>query len=159
MVGAIQFQEPRLQGKEELHDILCFLDTGQAPSHLTKGERRWLAKKAVRYRLINEELYCMGKVPTKEEISTILHACHDGVCGGHFAHDITYRKILQVGFIWPSSHRDAHFWCKACDACQRFGPRKLTCEPQLPISSYGPFEKWGMDAISPCRDRAPKNVI
>ena len=91
----------------------------------------------------------LRKVPTKEEISTIMHACHDGVCGGHFAHDITYRKILQARFIWPSIHRDVHFWCKACDACQIFGPRNLTCEPQLPISSYGPFEKWGIDAIGP----------
>ena len=118
-----------------MQDILCFLDNRQAPSHLTKGERRWLARKAVQYCLVNKELYCMGKdqvlrkVPTKEEISTILHAFHDGVCGGHFAHDITYRKILQAGFIWPSIHRDVHFWCEAYDACQRFGPRKLTCEP------------------------------
>ena len=48
-VGAIKLQEPRLQGKESLHDVICFLETGEPPPHLTKGEQRWLARKAVRY--------------------------------------------------------------------------------------------------------------
>ena len=46
-VGAIKLQEPRLQGKESLHEVMCFLETGEPPPHLTKGERRWLARKAV----------------------------------------------------------------------------------------------------------------
>ena len=25
-VGAVKFQEPKLQGKESLHDVICFLD-------------------------------------------------------------------------------------------------------------------------------------
>ena len=32
----------------------------------------------------------------------IMDACDDGVCGGHFARDITSQKILQAGFVWPS---------------------------------------------------------
>ena len=49
MVGAIKLKEPRLQGKESLNDVISFLETGEAPSHLNKGERRWLARKAVKY--------------------------------------------------------------------------------------------------------------
>ena len=41
------------------------------------------------------------------------------------------------------------FWCKSCNACQRTGPKKLAYGPQQPIISYGPFEKWGVDAIGP----------
>ena len=48
MVGAIKLQEPKLQGKESLQDVLSFLETGEPPPGLTKGERRWLARKAVR---------------------------------------------------------------------------------------------------------------
>ena len=48
-VGAVKLQEPKLQGKESLHDVLRFLEIGEPPPHLTKGERRWLARKAVRY--------------------------------------------------------------------------------------------------------------
>ena len=67
---------------------------------------------------------------------------------GHFALDVTSRKILQAGFVWPSPHPDAHHWCKTCHECQqRAGERRLTYEPQTPILLYGPFKKWGIDAI------------
>ena len=131
LLYAIKLQEPKLQGRESLHDVLCFLETGEPPPHLTKGERRWLARKAVRYRLINEDLFCKGKdqvlwkVPSKEDIHRILHSCHNDVCGGHFAYETTCRKVLQAGFVWPSLQRDVHFWCKTCDVCQRTGPRQL----------------------------------
>ena len=49
IVGAIKLQEPRMQGKESLQNVSCFLETGKTPPHLTKGERRWLARKPIRY--------------------------------------------------------------------------------------------------------------
>ncbi|MCO5563117.1 hypothetical protein L7F22_016753 [Adiantum nelumboides] len=72
-----------------------------------------------------------------------------GVCGGHFSHDITSRKILQEGFVWPSLHRDVRHWCQSCHRCQRAGDRRFTYEPQTPILAHGPFEKWRIDAIGP----------
>ena len=134
-MGAVKLQEPNLQGRESLHDVLCFLEVGEPPPHSTRGERRWLARKAMRYRLIGEDLFCMGKdqvlcmVPSKEDIHKILHSCHNDVCGGHFAYELTYKKVLQAGFVWPSLQRDAHFRRKACDACQGTGPRQLTYGP------------------------------
>ena len=89
------------------------------------------------------------RVANEYEIESILESCHEGVCGGHFAQEITSRKILQAGFVWPSLHQDVSFWCKTCDACQRAGPQKLLPEPQTSIKAYGPFEKWGIDAIGP----------
>ena len=91
----------------------------------------------------------LWKVPSKEDIHQILCSCHNDVCGGHFSHELTCRKVLQARFVWPSLQRDAHFWCKTCDACQRTGPRRLTYGPQQPITSFGPFEEWGIDAIGP----------
>lgn len=38
-------------------------------------------------------------------------------------------------------------WCKSCDVCQRTGPRRLIPDPQQPITSFGSFEKLGIDAI------------
>lgn len=90
-IGAVKLQEPKLQGKESLQDVISFLETGEPPPHLTKGERRWLVRKAIRYRLLNEDLFCLGKdqilrkVPPSGDIHRILHSCHDDVCGGHFA--------------------------------------------------------------------------
>ena len=107
-VGAVKLQEPRMQGKESLQNVSCFLEIGKPPPYLTKGERRWLARKVVRYQLVDKDLFCQGKdqvlrkVPSQEDIHRILHSCHNDICGGHFASDLTCRKILQAGFVWPS---------------------------------------------------------
>ena len=107
-VGAIKLQEPKLQGKESLQDVISFLETGEPPPSLTKGERGWLARKVVRYRLIKDDLFCQGKdqvlqkVPPSGDIHRILHSCHNDVCGGHFAQDIACQKVLQAGLVWPS---------------------------------------------------------
>ncbi|MCO5561086.1 hypothetical protein L7F22_014707 [Adiantum nelumboides] len=155
IVGAIKLQNPLFQGSDCMHDIVNFLETGECPQDMSKGQRQWLVRKATKYRLINEHLYCKGKdlvlrrVPHSKDITQVLTNCHEGVCGGHFAHDITSRKILQAGYVWPSLHRDVQHWCKTCKQCQLAGDRHLTYEPQTPILSYGPFEKWGIDAIGP----------
>ncbi|MCO5586858.1 hypothetical protein L7F22_040803 [Adiantum nelumboides] len=155
MVGAIKFKEPLFQGQETMEDILYFLETGECPKHLERVQRHCLVRKALSYQLIGEYLYHKGKdlvlrrVPLAKEIEKILMSCHDGVCGGHFAQEITSRKILQAGFVWPSIHRDVQHWCKACKACQQAGDRKLSYGPRFPIFAYGPFEKWGIDAIGP----------
>ncbi|MCO5566544.1 hypothetical protein L7F22_020221 [Adiantum nelumboides] len=155
MVGAIKFKEPLFQGQETMEDILYFLETGECPKHLERVQRRRLVKKALSYQLIGEYLYHKGKdlvlrrVPLVKKIEKILMSCHDGVCGGHFAQEITSKKILQAGFVWPSLHRDVQHWCKACKACQQADDRKLSYGPRFPIFAYGPFEKWGIDAIGP----------
>ena len=41
------------------------------------------------------------------------------------------------------------FWYKACNACQRTRPKKLTYGPQQTIISYGLLGKWGIDVIGP----------
>ncbi|MCO5609839.1 hypothetical protein L7F22_064071 [Adiantum nelumboides] len=155
MVGAIKFKEPLFQGQETMEDILYFLETSECPKHLERVQRHRLVRKALSYQLIGEYLYHKGKdlvprrVPLVKKIEKILMSCHDGVCGGHFAQEITSRKILQGGFVWHSLHRDVQHWCKACKACQQTGDRKLSYGPRFPIFAYGPFKKWGIDAIGP----------
>ncbi|MCO5606860.1 hypothetical protein L7F22_061051 [Adiantum nelumboides] len=131
MVGAIKFKEPLFQGQESMEDILYFLETGECFKHLERVQRHCLVRKDLSYQLIGEHLYHKGKdlvlrrVPLVKEIEKILMSCHDGVCGGHFAQEITSRKVLQAG------------------------DRKLSYGPRFPIFAYGPFEKWGIDAIGP----------
>ncbi|MCO5567201.1 hypothetical protein L7F22_020889 [Adiantum nelumboides] len=155
IVGAIKLQNPLFQGSDCMHDIVNFFEIGECPQDMSKGQRQWLVRKATKYRLINEHLFCKGKdlvlqrVSHFEDIKHILISYHEGVRAGHFAHDITSRKILQAGYVWPSLHRDVQHWCKTCKQCQLAGDRHLTYEPQTPILSYGPFEKWGIDAIGP----------
>ncbi|KAJ9541561.1 hypothetical protein OSB04_028067 [Centaurea solstitialis] len=51
----------------------------------------------------------------KEEVTSIIHHCHTGPCGGHFGGHRTAAKILQSGFYWPTLHRDCHDFVKSCD--------------------------------------------
>jgi hypothetical protein len=44
---------------------------------------------------------------------------HEEPLGGYFAFEITKRKLLDVGYWWPTMYRDVHDYCKSCDACQR----------------------------------------
>ena len=136
MVGGIKFQEPKMQGLEELEDIKYFLLTGECPRHLDKVQQHRLVTKVTSYQLIGEDLYHKGKdlvlrrVPSRDEILRILESCHDEVCGGHFAQEITSRKISLAGYTWPSLHRDVHHWCKSCKACQVAGDKRLIYEPR-----------------------------
>jgi hypothetical protein len=33
---------------------------------------------------------------------------HEGMAGGHFVIDITVKKIMDVGYWWPSQFKDTH---------------------------------------------------
>ena len=120
----MKFQCPKIQGEEDLVDVKQFLLPRECPQHLDKIQSRQLTLKVTSYQLIGEDLYHKGKdlvlrrVPTKEEIHRILDSCHGEVCGGHFAQEITSKKITLAGYTWPSLHRDVHHWCKSCQAYQ-----------------------------------------
>ncbi|MCO5564550.1 hypothetical protein L7F22_018214 [Adiantum nelumboides] len=62
IVGAIKLQNPLFQRSDCMHDIVNFLETGECPQDMSKGQRQWLVRKATKYRLINEHLYCKGKL-------------------------------------------------------------------------------------------------
>ena len=51
----------------------------------------------------------------------ILHACHDGPCGGHFYDKRTTYKVLHSGYYWPRIFKDAAKYVKGCDSFQRMG--------------------------------------
>ena len=85
MIGAISFPKPRFNGNQHLQDVIRFLETGECPQEMEKGQKKWLAKKAAKYTLINEQLYCKGKdlvlrrVATLDEIQNIISSCHEGI--------------------------------------------------------------------------------
>ena len=61
IIGEIKFEEPKSQGMESLQDVMGFLEIGDPPSYLTKGEWKWLVRNAVRYCLIDKDLYLRGQ--------------------------------------------------------------------------------------------------
>jgi hypothetical protein len=78
-----------------------------------------------------------------------LYEFHDGFYGGHFAGQITTKKILKVNYYWPTLFKDAHDYCKSCDVCQAYAQRSTMSGPLHPIPPLGPFEKWGIDLMGP----------
>ncbi len=47
--------------------------------------------------------------------------CSKGMAKGHFATYIIVKKILDVGYWWPTLFKHTHDFCTSCDNCQKFG--------------------------------------
>ena len=125
---------------------------------MTKLESRQLIRRDGPYQLIVGELYNNGKdevirrCALPQEIDDILLQSHDGIARGHFASEITARKVLQVGLWWPTLFKDAYQFVKHCDVCQRakrpIDQDHMALHLVIPQS---PFEKWGLDYVGPIK--------
>ncbi|MCO5610646.1 hypothetical protein L7F22_064885 [Adiantum nelumboides] len=89
------------------------------------------------------------RVPSTNEIPKILKGLHEEACGGHFSHELTLKKVLLAGYVWPSMHADVQHWCRSCHNCQVNGNKRLLYGPRQAVIANGPFEKWGIDAMGP----------
>jgi hypothetical protein len=49
------------------------------------------------------------------EQTMILAKAHEGIAGGYYAGKKNVLKVLRVGLWWPTLHRDAKDYYKACD--------------------------------------------
>ncbi|KAJ0625031.1 putative nucleotidyltransferase, Ribonuclease H [Helianthus annuus] len=75
---------------------------------------------------------------------------HEGICGAHFGARSVVAKLMNLGYFWPSMHRDTVEQLKKCDACQIHSPIPKSPKHDLvPITSAWPFHKWGMDIVGP----------
>jgi hypothetical protein len=45
----------------------------------------------------------------------ILMESHEGIAGGHYRGKATGQKVLRVGLWWPTLHKDAKDYYRACD--------------------------------------------
>ena len=75
----------------------------------------------------------------------ILHACHEGPCGGHFFDKRTTYKVMQSGYYWPSIFKDVSKYVKGCDSFQIMGRPTSDQIPLQPQVMIDPFEKWDLD--------------
>jgi hypothetical protein len=80
----------------------------------------------------------------------VLKDLHEGVVRGHFVIDIIAKKILHVGYWWPTLFQDTHEFCKSYDSCQKIGGFKTKSLVKLVTTlPEEPFMKWGLDFIGP----------
>jgi hypothetical protein len=120
-------------------DIVHFLSTGMDPSEYTISQKKQLVVCAADFSLIVGELYKMGpdeilrRCVMEAEHPLILTEAHEGIAGGHYAGKATAQKVLQAGLWWPTLHRYAKEYTRACDVFQRVGkPSQRDEIPQAP---------------------------
>lgn len=134
--------------------IVDFLTTQQFSPEVSKEERRKIRVNSRRFVVLGNRLYRRGldgilrRCVVEAEVESILSACHDSACGGHFSGQLTGQKVLRAGYFWPTLFQDAHKYVRKCDACQRFARNDLHMQLPLHISlPLVPFEKWGIDYV------------
>ena len=134
--------------------IVEFLTTHKLPEEWTKEERRKVRVNSRQFVILGHKLFRKGsdgllkRCVSETEVQSILIACHDSACGGHFSGRLTGQKILRADYFWPTLFKDAHNYVRKCDACQRYARNDLRMEMPLHISlPLVPFEKWGIDYV------------
>jgi hypothetical protein len=77
---------------------------------------------------------------------------HEGPSKGHFATEITQRKILDARYWWPTMYKDVDDYCKSYDACQRIRGLPTQSLAKLVTSLLKePFMKPGLEFVGPIK--------
>ncbi|GJX08165.1 reverse transcriptase domain-containing protein [Tanacetum coccineum] len=93
-----------------------------------------------------------GQLPEKPrcplQANYVIREVHMGSCGMHDGPRQVVAKAMNLGYFWPSMHRDARELIRACDDCQAHAavPR-LPKADMISVTSAWPFMKWGMDIV------------
>jgi hypothetical protein len=139
-----------------LTDMVHFLSYGVPPDELSKAERKRLGVHSRAVSLMHDSLYHKSadgvwrRVVWMDEQEDVLQECHSGVAGGHYAGEITARKVWHSGLWWPTVLQDAHLFAKECNVCKRMGqPQESARMPHQPVLPLEPFRNWGLDFVGP----------
>ncbi|GJV34653.1 reverse transcriptase domain-containing protein [Tanacetum coccineum] len=84
------------------------------------------------------------------ETRTILDQCHHGPTGGHYGPNVTAKKVLDSGFYWPTTIKEAHTLVRLCEACQKMG--NISKRNEMPLNNIQVceiFDVWGIDFMGP----------
>jgi hypothetical protein len=70
------------------------------------------------------------------------------VARGHFAIDITAKKIMDAGYWWASLFKDTHEFYRSCYNYERIRGLEIKSLAKLVTTLLEePFMKWGLDFI------------
>ncbi len=128
------------------------------PKKLNLVQKQKLAKKAKPFIIKEGKMYGVGqdnklcRCLTMLKTQIALKELHEGVARGHFATNITTKKILDACYWWPTLFKDTHEFCKNCDSCQRIRRLKKESLAKLVTTLLEkPFMKWGLNFIGPIK--------
>ena len=93
-------------------------------------------------------LYLRCLVPN--ETDYVMREVYEEVCGNHSRACSLVHKLVQAGYYWPTMHKNAQSYVKACDKCQHFSNIVRQPSKQLTaMNALWPFAEWGLDIIGP----------
>ncbi|XP_019457605.1 PREDICTED: uncharacterized protein LOC109357992 [Lupinus angustifolius] len=91
-------------------------------------------------------LKCLGP----EQTDYVLREVHEGSCEHHLGVASLAKKVLRVGYYWPTMEKDATDLTRKCTCCQLFADfHKAPPEELTTTQAPWPFCKWGMDILGP----------
>jgi hypothetical protein len=121
-------------------EIVQFLSIGMAPREYTIiQKKKKLVVHATEFSLIARQLY-MGPNDISRrwfmeaERPLIIAEPHEGIARGHYEGKETTQKVLRDGLWWPTLHKDAKDYYKACDVHQRVGKHSRIDE--IPLAPH-----------------------
>nr|XP_027083794.1 uncharacterized protein LOC113706104 [Coffea arabica] len=137
-----------------MEPLIRFLSQGELPED--RAELRKLQRKAARYAFGQNLLYKRSylgpwlRCITQEEGNRILQDIHEGFCGAHVGYRMLVKKVLLLGYFWPTMRVDTQVMVLSCPSCQYHAPEHhQPTNFMIPITSPWPFEQWGTDKIGP----------
>lgn len=84
----------------------------------------------------------------KDESRVTLQEVHIGICGSHSSGFTLAKKILRMGYFWPTMEKDSIDFVKTCKKCQIHGNLVHTPAQEInPLVMSWPFYQWGFDLI------------
>jgi len=161
-VNTVQNENVNVSKSEWYKDIIYYLQNLNCPSHFSDSQKRTLKLHAIRYVIVQGELYWKNpdgvllRCVDEDEANNVLNDMHKGLCGGHYTAQTTSHKILRAGYWWPTVFSDAQKLVRKCDPCQRFS-RKLRYEGAFPlriVTVDAPFQQWGIDFIGEISEKS-----
>lgn len=89
---------------------------------------------------------------THVEASMVLEEYHERLVEGHFGYNTTMKKIMSIGYWWPTIHKDVVELCYKCDICQSLEPMWQSGKGLLkPVMTFEPLMKCGLYFMGPLK--------
>ncbi|XP_019176170.1 PREDICTED: uncharacterized protein LOC109171572 [Ipomoea nil] len=135
-------------------DLMQYLTDDRLPDDTERARKVKL--RAPRFQEMDGRLYrrsyggplmrCLNEF----EADLVMTELHSGICSAHHDGKALARRIMLIGYYWPSIQLDCKRVARECEACQVFA--KVLGRPATfyqPVSTAIPFARWGVDIVGP----------